>query len=99
MGWKAAGAGVIYCGRGRFIRPAAAHHASLFSRHICARVFENAALKSERAQGRPDATTHPQPCVQVKKARKQVTTGTPNSRPSLRNGVNGCSALSPGCRA
>ena len=24
----------------------------------------------------PDAETHPQPCVQMKKARKQVTTGT-----------------------
>src|SRR5262249_28120106 len=25
----------------------------------------------------PDARSHPQPCVQWKKARKQVTTGTP----------------------
>jgi hypothetical protein len=25
----------------------------------------------------PDARTHPQPCVQQRKARKQVTTGTP----------------------
>jgi hypothetical protein len=38
--------------------------------------------KNKRAQGMPDAFTHPQPCVQVKKARKQVTTGTPK-QPAL----------------
>jgi hypothetical protein len=37
----------------------------------------------------------PQPCVQSKKARKQVTTVTPeNTRHSLRNGFNAYTVLS-----
>ena len=42
----------------------------------------------------PVQRTHPQPCVQVKKARKQVTTGTPKRRHSLRNGLTGYLVLS-----
>jgi hypothetical protein len=34
-------------------------------------------LIKKRAQGMPVQRTHPQPCVQMEKARKQVTTGTP----------------------
>jgi hypothetical protein len=57
-------------------------------------------LENPRAQGMPDARTHPQPCVQWKKARKQVTTGTPKQSGIPRaNGVYGCSVLSPVLRA
>src|ERR1700753_1761827 len=34
-------------------------------------------LPEKEDAGNAGCTTHPQPCVQVKKARKQVTTGTP----------------------
>jgi hypothetical protein len=34
-------------------------------------------LPKKRAQGMPVQRTHPQPCVHSRKARKQVTTGTP----------------------
>jgi hypothetical protein len=44
----------------------------------------------------PGATAHPQPCVQMKKARKQVTTVTPE-HPAFphANGLTAYSALSP----
>ena len=44
----------------------------------------------------PVQRTHPQPCVQWKKARKQVTTGTPKRRHSLRNGLTAYTC-SPWC--
>jgi hypothetical protein len=53
-------------------------------------------LESKRAQGMPVQRTHPQPCVQWKKARKQVTTGTPKRRHSLRNGLTAYTC-SPWC--
>ena len=44
---------------------------------ICPSSAKAITLEVQRAQGMPVLRTHPQPCVQVKKARKQVTTGTP----------------------
>src|SRR5690348_13456982 len=64
-----------YGGRGRFAHPTILVRAPAFSRHDLPESCKNTAPKNRRAQGRPDARTHPQPCVQVKKARKQVTTG------------------------
>ena len=44
----------------------------------------------------PGASTHPQPCMQIKKARKQVTTGPPNdSGTPCANGFTTYSVLSP----
>jgi hypothetical protein len=48
----------------------------------------------------PDAKAHPQPCVQMKKARKQVTTSPPE-HPAFphANGFNGLWRALPGDRA
>jgi hypothetical protein len=55
----------------------AARHSSAFSRQDLPELMHHSrAPKMQRAQGKPDAGSHPQPCVQLKKARKQVTTGS-----------------------
>src|SRR6185437_14479965 len=56
-------------------------------------------LRKWRAQGMPDATAAPATLRALKKARKQVTTGTPEHRHSLRDGFTAYSALSSECRA
>jgi hypothetical protein len=52
--------------------------------------------RRQREQGMPARQSHPQPCVQVKKARKQVTTGTPKRRHSLHDGLTAYTC-SPWC--
>src|SRR6185437_10052305 len=52
-------------------------HGSTFPRHDAPGSCVDEPPLKQRAQGMPVPRTHPQPCVQVKKARKQVTTGTP----------------------
>jgi hypothetical protein len=56
-------------------------------------------LERQRAQGMPVQRTHPQPCVQWKKARKQVTTGTPKHPAFPARWFTAYGALSSGCRA
>jgi hypothetical protein len=53
-------------------------HTYTFPRHV-SRPGDASSRPSanKRAQGMPVRRSHPQPCVQNKKARKQVTTGTP----------------------
>src|SRR5262249_28068445 len=53
--------------------------------------------QNERAQGMPDAWPHPQPCVQVKKARKQVTTGQPEQSGTPCAMVLTAASYSPWC--
>ena len=45
----------------------------------------------------PDAWPHPQPCVQVKKARKQVTTGQPKQSGTPCAMVLAAASYSPWC--
>jgi hypothetical protein len=47
----------------------------------------------------PDARTHPQPCVQQRKARKQVTTGTPKQPAFPAQWFDGLYVISSVCRA
>jgi len=57
-----------------------------------------AALEKSEGAGKAGCFAHPQPCVQVKKARKQVTTGPPkHSGLPCAIGFNGLSACSPRC--
>jgi hypothetical protein len=66
----------------------------------CARVMQQASpSKIKRAQGMPDAEPHPQPCVQMEKARKQVTTGTPNIPAFPARWFTGLFRALPGVRA
>jgi hypothetical protein len=44
---------------------------------ICVRVLQRSHPRKQEGAGNAGCLSHPQPCVQVKKARKQVTTGTP----------------------
>jgi hypothetical protein len=62
--------------------------------------FATVASSTQRAQGMPGASTHRQPCVQNKKARKQVTAGSPE-RPGIPRavGFNGFLRGLPGDRA
>ena len=46
----------------------------------------------------PGVLLHPQPCVRSEEAHKQVTTGEPNKRHSLRDGVNAYIRALPGVR-
>ena len=50
---------------------------------------ENVAPSKQRARGNAGRPMHPQPRVEKQKPRKQVTTGSPAHRHSLRNGFNG----------
>jgi hypothetical protein len=63
----------------RPIRPAKKRggQAFAFSRQICPRDASVSRPSKEEGAGSAGCSSHPQPCVQVKKARKQVTTGTP----------------------
>jgi hypothetical protein len=61
--------------------PNAKGQLAAFPRREYARVLpEKRAFRTRRAQGMPVRRPHPQPCVQRKKARKQVTAGTPKHR-------------------
>ena len=73
-------------------------HESAFSRHpkpeFCSPVSPSCV---ERAQGRPGADGHPRSAARKCSARKPHSSiqVTPNTRPSLRNGLTAYAALSP----
>jgi hypothetical protein len=68
---------------------------SAFSQRIALEFCWVPSLK-KRAQGMPGVVLHPQPCVQNWKTHKQSHyRSSRNIDNSLRNGVNGCFALSP----
>ncbi len=73
-------------------------HESAFSRHpkpeFCSPVSPSSV---ERAQGRPGADGHPRSAARKCSARKPHSSiqVTPNTRPSLRNGLTAYAALSP----
>src|SRR5262249_48791547 len=56
-------------------------------------------LPKTEGAGNAGCSPHPQPCVQWKKARKQVTTGTPKQSGTPCAMVYGLYVLSPGDRA
>ena len=72
-------------------------HALSFSRHDLPELCIDIAPKKSEGAGKTGCiSSHPQPCVlEGSKESTQVTAGTPKHRPSLRNGFNGCSVLSP----
>src|SRR5689334_10602246 len=71
-------------------------HTYAFPRHRLPESCKFTTL-AKRAQGMPDAWSHPQPCVQVKKARKQVTTGTPKQSGTPCAMVLAAASYSPWC--
>jgi len=63
--------------------------------HFARALQKSPSLSSWRAQGKPGAPAHPQPCVQKWKTRKSVTTGSPDrSGLPCAIGFNGCFGLS-----
>jgi hypothetical protein len=70
------------------------------SRGIIGPSLANSPPSKSEGAGNAGCWPHPQPCVQMKKARKQVTTGSAETvRHSLRDGFSGCFVLSLVCRA
>jgi hypothetical protein len=66
-----------------------------FSRRVASELSTSMSLFRQRAQGRPGAGWHPRSACS-KKARGRTTGSAENTRPSLRDGFNGCFVLSPG---
>jgi hypothetical protein len=66
----------------------------------CPSLASSIAHRKSEGAGKAGCFAHPQPCVQVKKARKQVTTGPPkHSGLPCAIGFNGLYVLSPVYRA
>jgi hypothetical protein len=66
-----------YCAELRFVRNDERNKRQHSRGTTCPSDASISPLPKKRAQGMPVQRTHPQPCVQLRKARKQVTTGTP----------------------
>jgi hypothetical protein len=75
-------------------------HASAFPQGNYLRVVGIILPPKSEGAGNAGRATHPQPCVQSKKARKQVTTGSPRHPGTpCANGFNGFLRALPGDRA